>query len=59
MLAEAITFNLNWEGQTLGYGAEGSFSYDESSVPDDGIVILPSLRGLALKCWPIQTRAMR
>ena len=36
--AEAVTFQLNWEGQTLGYSAQGSFSYDELAVPTDGIV---------------------
>ncbi|MGD1806374.1 hypothetical protein ACP6PL_13170 [Dapis sp. BLCC M126] len=36
--AEAITFNLHWSGQTLGYQLKGSFSYDENQVNDDGIV---------------------
>ena len=36
--AEAITFNLSWTGQTLGYQLKGSFSYDENQVNDDGIV---------------------
>lgn len=36
--AQAVTFQLDWTGQTLGYSAEGSFSYDESMVPTDGIV---------------------
>ncbi len=26
--AEAITFDLHWTGQTLGYQVKGSFSYD-------------------------------
>ena len=36
--AEAVTFKLDWVGQTLGYSAEGSFSYDESTIPADGII---------------------
>ncbi|MEM6256332.1 MAG: PEP-CTERM sorting domain-containing protein [Cyanobacteria bacterium P01_D01_bin.156] len=36
--AEAITFQLDWTGQTLGYTVEGSFSYDETLVPADGII---------------------
>ncbi len=36
--AEAITFNLRWTGQTLGYQVKGSFSYDENAVAGDGIV---------------------
>lgn len=36
--AEAITFQLDWTGQTLGYTIEGRFSYDEFLVPVDGIV---------------------
>lgn len=36
--SEAVTFDLSWKGQTLGYTAEGSFSYDESAVPTDDIV---------------------
>ena len=36
--AEAITFNLDWTGQTLGYQLQGSFSYDETQVNGDGIV---------------------
>ncbi|WP_107666925.1 PEP-CTERM sorting domain-containing protein [Cyanothece sp. BG0011] len=36
--AEAITFNLHWTGQTLGYQVKGSFSYDENQVDGDGIV---------------------
>lgn len=36
--AEAITLNLQWTGQTLGYQLKGSFSYDETQVNGDGIV---------------------
>lgn len=36
--AAAVTFDLSWKGQTLGYEATGRFSYDESTVPSDGIV---------------------
>ncbi|MDJ0597713.1 MAG: PEP-CTERM sorting domain-containing protein [Crocosphaera sp.] len=36
--AEAVTFNLHWTGQTLGYQLKGSFSYDENQVNNDGIV---------------------
>lgn len=36
--AQAITFNLSWTGQILGYQAEGSFSYDETQDYDNGIV---------------------
>ncbi|HAC66147.1 MAG TPA: PEP-CTERM sorting domain-containing protein [Cyanothece sp. UBA12306] len=36
--AEAITFNLHWTGQTLGYQLKGSFSYNENQVNGDGIV---------------------
>lgn len=36
--AKAVTFQLDWTGQTLGYTVEGSFSYDETAVPADGIV---------------------
>ncbi len=36
--ANAITFNLHWTGQTLGYQLKGSFSYDENQVNGDGIV---------------------
>ena len=36
--ATAVTFDLSWQGQTLGYEATGKFSYDESAVPGDGIV---------------------
>ena len=36
--AEAITFNLHWTGQTLGYQVKGSFSYNENEVNGDGIV---------------------
>ncbi len=35
---QAITFNLNWTGQTLGYQLEGRFSYDENNINGDGIV---------------------
>lgn len=43
--AQAITFQLDWTGQTLGYSAEGSFSYDESTIPADGIVRADDLTG--------------
>lgn len=36
--AQAVTFDLSWKGQTLGYTADGQFSYDESRVPSDNIV---------------------
>lgn len=36
--AEAIAFNMDWTGQTLGYEGKGNFSYDETKVPTDGIV---------------------
>ncbi len=36
--AEAIAFNMDWTGQTLGYEGKGKFSYDETKVPTDGIV---------------------
>ncbi|MEO1619888.1 MAG: PEP-CTERM sorting domain-containing protein [Cyanobacteria bacterium J06632_3] len=36
--ANAVTFDLSWQGQTLGYRAEGQFSYDESAIATDGIV---------------------
>ncbi len=36
--AQAATFQLSWTGQILGYGAEGSFSYDETKDYDNGIV---------------------
>lgn len=36
--AEAIAFNMDWTGQTLGYEGKGNFSYDETKVPIDGIV---------------------
>lgn len=36
--AQAITLNLHWTGQTLGYQLKGSFSYDETQVNNDGIV---------------------
>lgn len=36
--AEAVTFRLSWTGQTLGYSAEGSFSYDETQNYQGGIV---------------------
>ncbi|MEM8604667.1 MAG: PEP-CTERM sorting domain-containing protein [Cyanobacteria bacterium P01_H01_bin.121] len=35
---EAATFDLNWTGQTLGYTAEGRFSFDDASIPADGII---------------------
>ena len=31
--AQAVTFQLSWTGQILGYQAEGSFSYDETQDP--------------------------
>lgn len=34
--AQAVTFNLDWTGQTLGYKASGSFSYDETKNYVDG-----------------------
>ncbi|WP_107667016.1 PEP-CTERM sorting domain-containing protein [Cyanothece sp. BG0011] len=36
--AQAVTFQLSWTGQILGYRAEGSFSYDETKDYDNGIV---------------------
>ena len=36
--AQAVMFNLDWTGQTLGYKASGSFSYDETKNYVDGIV---------------------
>lgn len=37
--AKAITFlSFSWEGQVAGFGIEGEFSYDDASVPADGIV---------------------
>lgn len=36
--AKAATFDLSWTGQTLGYTAEGQFSFDSASVPADGII---------------------
>lgn len=36
--AQAITFHLDWTGQTLGYKASGDFSYDETKNSFDGIV---------------------
>ena len=36
--AQAVTFQLSWTGQILGYRAEGSFSYDETQDYDNGIV---------------------
>lgn len=36
--ANAVTFNLSWTGQTLGYRAEGQFSYEENTIAPDGIV---------------------
>ncbi len=36
--AEAVTFDLSWTGQTLGYSANGSFSYDQTQNYADGIV---------------------
>ncbi|MEL6385594.1 MAG: PEP-CTERM sorting domain-containing protein [Cyanobacteria bacterium J06626_18] len=35
---KAATFDLNWTGQTLGYTAEGRFSFDDASIPGDGII---------------------
>ncbi|MBW4567469.1 MAG: hypothetical protein KME31_05445 [Tolypothrix carrinoi HA7290-LM1] len=36
--AEAVTYRLDWTGQTLGYKAKGLFSYDETKSYLDGIV---------------------
>ena len=36
--AQAVTFQLSWTGQILGYRTEGSFSYDETKDYDNGIV---------------------
>ncbi len=36
--AQAVTFQLSWTGQILGYRTEGSFSYDETQNFDNGIV---------------------
>lgn len=37
--ASAATFlKFNWEGQVAGFGVEGTFSYDETSVPTDGVI---------------------
>ncbi|MDY7019736.1 MAG: PEP-CTERM sorting domain-containing protein [Cyanobacteriota bacterium] len=36
--AKAITYRLDWTGQTLGYSAEGFFSYDETQSYEDRIV---------------------
>lgn len=36
--AEAVTFRLDWTGQTLGYRASGRFSYDEAATPEDGVI---------------------
>ncbi|MEM1243162.1 MAG: PEP-CTERM sorting domain-containing protein, partial [Cyanobacteria bacterium P01_H01_bin.26] len=36
--AQAVTFNLSWTGQILGYSAEGEFSYDDAQTYEDGIV---------------------
>ncbi len=46
--AEAITFNLHWTGQTLGYQVKGSFSYDENAVGENGIVREGDLTSLDL-----------
>ncbi len=35
---KAATFDLSWTGQTLGYTAEGRFSFDDASIPGDGII---------------------
>lgn len=43
--AQAVTFQLDWTGQTLGYTVDGSFSYDETAVPADGIVRTADLDG--------------
>lgn len=42
--AAVLDFDLSWTGQTLGYGAAGSFSYDSSVIPEDGIVRTDNLR---------------
>ena len=36
--AQAVTFRLDWTGQTEGYTADGTFSYDETQIPSNGIV---------------------
>ena len=36
--AQAVTFRLDWTGQTEGYTADGTFSYDETQITSDGIV---------------------
>jgi len=36
--AVSATFDLNWQGQTLGYQAKGQFSYEDNAVPTDGII---------------------
>ncbi len=36
--AQAVDFRLSWNGQILGYRAEGSFGYDETKDYDNGIV---------------------
>ena len=35
---QSATFELSWTGQTLGYTAEGLFSFDDATIPGDGII---------------------
>lgn len=38
-MAHAVTLHdFSWEGQVAGFSVEGSFSYDETNIPVDGVI---------------------
>lgn len=58
--AHAVTFhNFSWEGQIAGVKIEGKFSYDETSVPEDGVIRKANLMSFDVSFYDPQNNLMR
>ncbi|MEM1129447.1 MAG: PEP-CTERM sorting domain-containing protein [Pseudomonadota bacterium] len=58
--AQAVTFlQFEWEGQVAGFGVEGTFSYDETNIPTDGVIRRDNLRTFNVSFYDPQENLLR
>ena len=58
--ANAVTFlDFAWEGQLAGFGVEGQFSHDETSLPIDGVIRKEDLLSFDVSFYDPQDNLLR
>lgn len=58
--AHAVTYlKFEWEGQVAGFSIEGSFSYDETDIPADGVIRRANLRKFDVSFYDPQKNLLR